>query len=287
MSAPTDLPAPDESSPPDPAPPRAAPATGAEPLGPLSEDRLLGGRVLLRQPRRSGLRAGLDAVLLAAAVPCRGGDTVLEAGCGGGAAFLCLAARVPGLRVVAVERDPALAALARDNAAANGMADRVEVIEADVADPALPRALPRCDHAFANPPYWPAGTVPPEARRGAATHAADATAPDLEAWARLLAASLAVGRRGGGATATLVLPAARFHDGLAALRTAGCGAPALLPLWPRAGRAAKRVLVQAIRGARGPARLPPGLVLHAEGPDGGFTPEAEAVLRDAAALRFD
>ncbi|MBY0337772.1 MAG: methyltransferase, partial [Acetobacteraceae bacterium] len=80
---------------------------------------LLGGRVRLRQPV-DGFRAALDPVLLAAAIPARSGERVLEAGCGTGAAFLCLAARVPGLAIVAVERDPAIAALAAGNAALNG-----------------------------------------------------------------------------------------------------------------------------------------------------------------------
>ncbi len=56
------------------------------------------------------------------------GDHVLEAGCGAGAASLCLLARVPGAKVTGVEIDPDLAALARDNAAANGFSERFEVI---------------------------------------------------------------------------------------------------------------------------------------------------------------
>jgi tRNA1(Val) A37 N6-methylase TrmN6 len=233
-------------------------------------DRLLGGRVLLRQPA-SGFRAGLDAVLLAAFVPAAPGQRVLEAGCGSGAAFLCLAARVPGLSVLAVERDGAMAALARANAAANGVA--AQVTEGDVADPALPRALGVCDHAFANPPYWPGGTPPPGALRRAATHEAGA---GLAAWAGLLAGVL---RHGG--TASLVLPAARFDAGVAALRAAGCGSLLLLPVAPRAGQAAKRVLLRGRRGGRGPAQILPPLVLH----DGqGFSAAAEAVLRDARAL---
>jgi tRNA1(Val) A37 N6-methylase TrmN6 len=237
----------------------------------LTEDRLLGGRVLLRQPAR-GFRAGLDAVLLAAFVPARPGARVLEAGCGSGAGFLCLAARVAGLDMVALEREAPMARLARENAVANGVA--AEVIEGDVGNLALARALPPCDHAFANPPYWPGGTPPPGATRRAATHEDGAALAD---WARFLSASL----RAGG-TASLVLPAARFDAGVAALRAAGCGAITLLPVAPRGGAAAKRVLLRGRRGGRGPARILPPLVLHDA--DGAFTAAAQAVLRDAAAV---
>ena len=119
-----------------------------------TEDHLLGGRVRLRQPVAGQLRAGLDAVLLAAALPARPGQRVLEAGCGSGAAMLCLAARVPGLALLAVERDAGMAALAAENAALNGQA--AEVVTGDVADLALARRLGPWDHAMANPPYWPA-----------------------------------------------------------------------------------------------------------------------------------
>ena len=163
-----------------------------------TEDRLLDGRVLLRQPVQ-GFRAGLDAVLLAAFVPARRDEKVLEAGCGSGAAFLCLAARVPGLHVVAVEREPAMAMLARDNAAANGV--DAAVTEGDVADVALARRLGPCDHVLANPPYWPGGTPPPGAVRRAATHESGA---GLAAWVAFLVAALR--DRG---TISLVLPAAR------------------------------------------------------------------------------
>lgn len=243
--------------------------TGDAPWAGLSEDRLLGGRVAILQPRE-GLRAGHDAVLLAASVPARPGETVLELGCGAGAAFLCLAARVPGIAVVAVEREPALAALARENAARNRLA-AVTVIEGDVADPALRRALPLVAHGFANPPFWSAGTAPPAALRRGATHGVE-----LAAWAGCLAA--AVAPRG---SARLILPAARFAEGLEALAGAGFGSPVLLPLWPRAGEAAKRVILGARRGGRAPGRVLPGLVLH----DGAApSAAAEAVLRGGEAV---
>lgn len=239
-----------------------------------TEDALLDGRVRLRQPVR-GFRAGLDAVLLAAFVPARAGDRVLEAGCGSGAAFLCLAARVPGLRIAAVEREAAMAALARGNAAAN--AADAAVTEGDVADTALARRLGPCDQVFANPPYWPDGTPPPGAVRRAATHESNA---GLTSWVGFLAAALR--DRG---TVSLVLPAARFDAGIAALRQAGCGSVTLLPVAPRAGQPAKRVLIRARKSGRAPARLLAPLVLHEN--DGSFTEAAEDVLRRAAALAVE
>jgi len=236
-----------------------------------TEDYLLNGRVALRQPRQ-GFRAGLDAVLLAAFIPAKPGETVLEAGPGSGAAFLCLAARVPRLAIRAVEREAAMAALARDNAARAGLTAQIE--EGDVADLSMARRLGPVAHGFANPPYWPGGTPPPGAIRRAATHEAG---PGLSQWVEFLAAAIAP--RG---SLSLILPAARFDKAVAAAEEAGFGAMELLPLWPRAGVAAKRVLLRARKGARGPARVLPGLVLHEA--DGRFTQAAEGILRNAAPL---
>ncbi|WP_431284628.1 tRNA1(Val) (adenine(37)-N6)-methyltransferase [Humitalea sp. 24SJ18S-53] len=238
----------------------------------MTEEALLGGRVRIIQAP-GGLKAGLDAVALAASIPARAGQVVLDAGCGAGAVFLCLLARVPGVSVVAVERDPELAALAVENAARNGWADRVWVVCGDIADAGVIAGLGRLHHAAANPPYWPAGTPPPKAIRAGATHA---DAVPLAAWAVAVLAPL---RHGG--TASLVLPAARWAEAAGALRDAGGGGVAMRPLWPRAGVTAKRVILATRRGGRGPDAVLPGLVLHG---DAGWTPAAEAMLRDAAPL---
>ena len=60
----------------------------------LTEDAFLGGKLSILQPEK-GYRAGIDAVFLAAAIPCQPGDTVFEAGIGTGVASLCLLARSP------------------------------------------------------------------------------------------------------------------------------------------------------------------------------------------------
>jgi len=137
---------------------------------PLTDDRLLGGRVVLRQPA-SGYRAAIDPVLLAAAVPARPGDQVLDAGAGVGTAALCLAVRVTDAAVVGVEADAGLVRLAEANAAATGVADRVRFVAADILDPPSSLAPGTFHQVMANPPYQAAhtGRASPHPERAAAT----------------------------------------------------------------------------------------------------------------------
>ncbi len=237
-----------------------------------TDDAFLGGRLRLWQPAH-GFRTAVDALLLQAAVPVRAGEVVVDAGAGVGAAGLALAVRVPDCRVVLVERDPQLAALARRNAARNGLVRRVEVLEADLAD--LPRRLAgrRIDHVMTNPPH-----LPPVRARAPARHA-DAVIETLPL-ADWLAVLLRVLRPRG--WLVMVHRADRWPD-LARALAKGVGDLRLFPLWPRADApAARRLLLAARRGVRTPARLLRGLVLHRA--DGGFTAEVEAVLRHAQAL---
>ncbi len=245
----------------------------------VTEDRLLGERVVLLQPA-AGYRAAIDPVLLAAAVPARDGEAVLELGCGAGAAALCLLARVPGCHVAGMEVQPALAALARRNAARNGVAERFTVVEGDLGNPppALLDLAPRpagFDHAMLNPPFLPAGrdTPPPDALGATARQEGEA---GLAEW---IAAARRRLRPGG--TLTLIHRADRVDAVLAAL-AGRFGGIALIPLWPRAAEPARRIVVRARKGSRAPAILAPGLVLHQA--DGRYTAAAEAVLRHAAAL---
>ena len=131
----------------------------------LTEGTLLGGRVRYAQPLE-GYRTGIEPVFLAAAVPARAGEVVLEAGTGAGAGLLCLAARVPGVMGVGVERDAGMAALCRGNLRANGLEFRVET-----GDVARAGQFGPFDHAFGNPPWHdPAGTRSPDSLRDGATH---------------------------------------------------------------------------------------------------------------------
>src|SRR5215216_6145617 len=99
-----------------------------------TEDAVLGGRLILRQPRR-GHRVGHDAILLAAATNARAGEHAVDLGAGVGAAGLALARRIAGVKVTLVEIDPSLAALAAGNANRNGFADSARAVLLDVTAP--------------------------------------------------------------------------------------------------------------------------------------------------------
>jgi tRNA1Val (adenine37-N6)-methyltransferase len=232
-------------------------------------DRFLDGRVVVVQPK-DGFRSGLDAVMLAAAVPAHNGDAVLELGSGAGAASLCLAARIDGVRVTGAEIDGDLAGLANRNAAANGFTDRVAFATADVLD--LPSDLRRDhDHVFCNPPFHDTdGAVPSDAARARALH----DGGDLAAWL-----SIGLKRTVTSGSFTVILRADRLGEALAALPPTGLR---VFPLWPRDGEPAKRVILQVRKASRAPLQLLPGLVLHAA--DGSYTSAADAILREGRGL---
>jgi tRNA1(Val) A37 N6-methylase TrmN6 len=242
--------------------------------GAVTEDRLLGGRVLLRQPA-DGARVAIDPVFLAAAVTAEPQQQILDIGCGTGAAMLCLAARVPQCRVVGMDRQRDLVRLAGDNVVLNGMANRLSVMIGDLLQPP-PRLSPGSfDHVMANPPFLERGrgTEAPNPAKAAAMMEGDAGLAD---WVRF---ALAMVRAKG--TLTLIHRADRV-DALLGQIAGRAGEVVIFPLWPGVGKAASRVLLRARKQVAAPARLAPGLVLHEA--DGRFTAAAEAVLRGGEAL---
>jgi tRNA1Val (adenine37-N6)-methyltransferase len=232
----------------------------------VSVERFLGGRVIARQPE-TGFRAGLDAVMLAAAVP--DGATALELGAGAGTASLCLAARLKDIAITGLEIDPDLVRLANENAAANNLTDRVRFTAANIF--ALPLEFKReHDCVFLNPPFHGEGQPPPDPARARALMDEGALPDWLEAGMKRVIS---------GGTLTAIIRADRLNEALAALPLTGV---VVLPLWPRAGEPARRVVVQARKGSRAPFRLVSGLILHDE--TVAYTATADAILRGESAL---
>ncbi len=244
--------------------------------GHFTQDTLLSGRVHLKQSA-TGYRAAVDPVLLAAAVPLRGNSQrVLDLGCGPGAALLCYLTRIHTDKGVGIEVDSTAAELCRTNIAANGLTDRAAVVEGDVRDAGTLIDAGAFDQVFANPPYLDPGAAdrPPDPDRDRSHVEGEAALSD---W--LDAMLLALRPKGG---LTMIHRADRVQEIIAGLH-GRAGDVTIIPIWPRAGVAAKRVIVTARKGVRGGATLHPGLVLHGVGQ--AYTPAAEAVLREGRALR--
>jgi tRNA1(Val) A37 N6-methylase TrmN6 len=245
----------------------------------FSEDGILGGRLMLHQPKR-GHRFGHDAILLAAACPACRGDHALDLGAGVGAAGLALAKRVAGISVTLVEIDPQLSALAQANADRNGFSASIRTVALDVTGSR--RAFAKAElvpgsamHVLMNPPFHDeiSHQASPDPERALAHVGASTT---LAAW--VTTAAWMLRPRG---TLTLIWRADRLLDVLSALAKA-FGGTAVLPVHGKPGRSAIRILLRAVKGSRAPLELVPGLVLNDA--SGRPTPEAQAVLRDGAPL---
>ncbi|MDJ0686230.1 MAG: methyltransferase [Alphaproteobacteria bacterium] len=236
-----------------------------------TDDTLLGGAVALRQ-FRTGYRAAIDPVLLAAAVPeVKQGETVVDFGVGAGAALLCYLARVPEARGVGVDSDPAAIELAQWNFRRNAFALSAEAHQACVT--ALGGFLPPNSAAqvMANPPYLSDqdGTAPPHASKRQA-HVSGSVG--LADW--IDAMLLALRPKGG---LTLIHRADRVDRILGAL-AGRAGAVEILPIRARAGADASRVIIRARKGVRGPARLAEGLILHDPTSTEKYTPDTARLL---------
>lgn len=245
----------------------------------VTDDGFLGGRLQVLQSEK-GYRAGIDAVMLAAAVPAVPGDHVLDLGAGVGVASLCVASRCLDVKATGLEIQSALVETALENIKRNDLVLRARIIEGSISEKAAiladkDVAYGSFDHVMTNPPFYEADKVwgsPDESK--ATAHALEDVS--LEEWLRV---TCAMAKPKG--TVTIIHRADALPDLLKGVE-GKLGGLVAFPLWPGAGKEASRVLLQGIKGSRAPFKLAKGLLLHGE--DGGFTPEAEAILRNGAAL---
>jgi len=248
----------------------------------IATDGFLGGQLQLRQPTR-GHRAGTDAVLLAAAAPAELDGLALDIGAGVGAAGLALAKLRPQITLGLVENDPSTAALARDNLVLNGLDDRGRVYEADIACDASRHAAGLRDGlarlVVTNPPYFdPERTrLSPEQGTRAARTMPTAGPGSLAAW---IAASINLLENDG---MFIIIHRPEALPEILVAVSGRAGAVALLPVQPREGATATRILLRAKKGSRAPLTIAPALVLHSGGQ---FAPQAQAIHRGKAFIQW-
>jgi tRNA1(Val) A37 N6-methylase TrmN6 len=250
----------------------------------ITDDAFLGGALSLLQPGK-GYRAGVDAVFLAAAVPCdpERGLTVLDVGSGIGTAGLCVARRCPSSLVTLLERQTPLVELARKNVSRNGLAERVRVVEADIAAVSTSELTEMglkaesFDHVIANPPFHTEGEGTSSVNElKAGSH--EMAGEGLDLWCRF---SARMAKAGG--TATLIHKVEALPELLEAMGKR-FGALKILPLQPRPDEPAIRVIIQGTKGSKAPLTLLPAAVLHERGRENAFTSGAASVLRLGAGL---
>lgn len=241
-----------------------------------TKDHFLGGRIELVQPR-AGYRAGIDSIFLAAAIQAKPGESVLDVGAGVGAASLALAHRRPDLKIMGIEIQEDLAALAQDNIKANGCGANVSILQGDVGAPPPAFKEHSFDHVMTNPPYYE------ESRSKTSPHQGKAQANTegdvgLDEWLKFCIRMLKP--KG---TLTVIHRTERGFDVMTNIWDY-VGQINVYPLWPTPEKPARRLLIQGRKGIRGDASLLAGIVLH-EGEEK-YSPQAERILRHAEALEW-
>lgn len=241
------------------------------------------GRFHLVQPARGAHRAGIDAMILAAAVPENFAGGLADLGAGAGAAGLAVASRCPESRVTLVERSPAMADYAERTMCHplnQHLKERISLLQADVTLSGLARVQAGLvdnsfDFAIMNPPFNDASDrMTPDAEKAEA-HVME---EDLfERWIRTAAAIV----RPGGGMAIIARPVS-ITPILEAL-SGRFGAAAIVPIRPRPAKAAIRIVVRAIRGSRAGLTLEPALVLHGE-TGNALSARAQAIANGEAGL---
>lgn len=234
------------------------------------EIHVLNKQVRLLQPA-DGFRTSLDSVILAAACPARPGDHILDLGTGVGGAGLCVLFRIPDTKLTGIDIQNDHIELAVKNAALNGMEGRASFTASDICD----YNGPRFDHVIINPPYLEAGAhlLSPQEKKAIAHGHSETTLKD---WLKAAFTHL---KSGGSLT---IIHRADQIDKIIQGLGKSYGAIEIIPLWPRLGVQAKRVILRAIKDRHTPTTLHAGLILHQD--NGEYTAETEVILRKAAKL---
>lgn len=231
---------------------------------------VLNGQVILYQPV-GGFRTSLDSVLLAHFCQAKQQDAVLDAGCGVGGASFCLTHRLKNISLTGVDWSQEYLSLARKNADLNRVRERTNWVLSDIRE-YNEGPKPIYNHVIINPPFYEADshTASPDFLRAQALGHQDANL-QIEDW--IHAAHRLVKNFG---SITLIYPA----NGLSRiLRSFGVrwGGVEVIPIYPKVGKEAKRILVRARKNRKTPCRILPPLVLHQT--DGKYTDDADVILR--------
>ena len=238
---------------------------------PCSCDPFLEGHLLIRQSR-TGYRFSIDPLILAFhAVPNKPGERILDLGTGCGIMSLITAFRYPDARIVGVEIQSELAALARVNVEENGFQSRISIIEGDMLRLRADDLGPPMDMVMTNPPYRKphSGRVNPQSQRAQARHEIKLS---LEGLIKTIRRFLKTGGHG-----WVVYPVDRLAELIAGMKAHHLEPKYLRMIHSRWDTEAKRCLLKVVKAARPGLKAGPPLVIY--NAEGIYTSEVAAMLR--------
>jgi tRNA1Val (adenine37-N6)-methyltransferase len=238
-------------------------------------DEILGGRLQIIQKKR-GYRFSLDALLLAHFAVLRDGDDLIDLGTGGGIIALILAQRVHCGRVLGIDVQDELVAIAKRNVILNGLAGQIEIRRGDVRRPEFLCDPQSFSVAVFNPPYrrLRSGRMNPDPEKAVARHEIAGTA------AEFLAAAVHVLRPEGRVYA--IYPATRMVQLLARMREFRIEPKRLRLVHSCPGGSGAFVLVEGVKEGREGLKVLPPLCIHER--RGGYTSEMTEIFRDLSAF---
>lgn len=241
------------------------------------------GRFVLVQPKSGGHRAGVDAMLLAACVPDGFDGHLADLGAGAGAAGLAVLSRCEKARACLFELSESMTDLARKTLAHQDnahLAARANVFHADITANGETRAkngLPanNFDWVIANPPFNESDDRKSPHSERAFAHVMDGMT--IELWSRT-AASIC---KPGGYFAMILRPQSMGE--VLAGYMGRFGGVRIIPVHPREGEDAIRILVVGKKGSKQKLEIAAPIFLHKD-QTRDFTDQAEALINGVRAL---
>lgn len=236
-------------------------------------DNFLGGKLKIYQ-FKEGYRAGHDSVLLASSIKAREGDLCLELGFGTGVVSLCLAKRVPNIKIIGFENDSEMLKISKKNIKLNNFNKTIKVFNIDVEKKIEnSKFLERhsFDHVYANPPYFIEEQLfePTNKNKRIANIGNKKT---FDIW---LKKALTFSKSGG--TITFINHIQNLPEMLS-LFSKKLGDIKITPIFPKKDKKASRVIISGVRDSKRPLTYNQGLILTNK--DGKIPKKIDRLLRN-------
>lgn len=229
----------------------------------FTDDSILNGKILLRQPKK-GYRVAIDPIILASFIEPTDNQEILDVGCGVGAISLILKSKNRSAKITAIDIDENMCELCRYNSEKNSL-------ELDVKNIAIEN-MPRenlYDFVVTNPPFFSKGS----SRVSVTKELANFETMELSEWI-----SLCLNLLKNKGIFSIIHDASRIGDILAVIK-GHAGAAEIIPIFSKENKEAIRVIVKCIKGNFSKTKMRRGIVIHSE--DGKYSEVAKKILDEA------